>query len=90
MALASVTLTEILGMEWERDIEAGTGILHQRAFTEQLLKTFGFWQYSKPTKTSQAPSTRLGLDPISATPTLSCQSLCNAQGKGIWTRPNTG
>jgi hypothetical protein len=52
-------LTEMLGMEWERDIEAGTSILHQRAFTEKLLKTFGFWQYCKPTKTPQAPGTRL-------------------------------
>jgi hypothetical protein len=26
-------LTEMLSMEWERDIEAGTSILHQRAFT---------------------------------------------------------
>ena len=43
----------MLGMEWERYIEAGTSILHQRAFTEKLLKAFGFWQYSKPTKTSQ-------------------------------------
>jgi len=37
-------LTEMLGMEWERYIEAGTSILHQRAFTEKLLKAFGFWQ----------------------------------------------
>ena len=37
-------LTEMLSMEWERDIEAGTSILHQRAFTEKLLKAFGFWQ----------------------------------------------
>jgi hypothetical protein len=35
-------LTEMLGMEWERDIEAS--ILHQKAFTEKLLKAFGFWQ----------------------------------------------
>ncbi len=52
-------LTEMLGMEWERDIEVGTSNLHQSAFTEQLLKAFGFWQYSKPTKTPQAPGTRL-------------------------------
>jgi hypothetical protein len=52
-------LTEMLGMEWEHDIEAGTSILHQRAFTEKLLKVFGFWQYSKPTKTQQVPGTRL-------------------------------
>ena len=45
------TLTEMLGKEWERDIEAGTSILHQRAFMEKLLKAFGFWQDSKPTKT---------------------------------------
>jgi hypothetical protein len=44
-------LTKVLGMEWERDIEAGTSILHERAFTEKLLKAFGFWQYSQPTKT---------------------------------------
>ena len=31
-------LTEMLGMEWERDIEAGSSILHQKAFTEKLLK----------------------------------------------------
>jgi hypothetical protein len=31
-------LTEMLGMEWERDIEAGTSTLHQRAFKEKLLK----------------------------------------------------
>jgi hypothetical protein len=36
-------LTEMLGMEWERYIEAGTSVLHQRAFTEKLLKVFGFW-----------------------------------------------
>jgi hypothetical protein len=35
-------LTEMLGMEWERDIEAGTSILHQKAFTEELLKAFQF------------------------------------------------
>ena len=52
-------LTEMLCMEWERDIEAGASILHQEAFTEKLLKAFGFWQYSKPTKTPQAPVTRL-------------------------------
>ena len=28
-------LTEMLGMEWERDIEAGTSILHQKAFTRR-------------------------------------------------------
>ena len=38
-------LTEMLGMEWERDIEAGTTVLHQRAFSEELLKAFGFWEY---------------------------------------------
>ena len=56
------TLTEMLGKEWERDIEAGTSILHQRALTEKLLKALGFWQSSssdsKPTKTLQAPITR--------------------------------
>jgi hypothetical protein len=52
-------LTEMLGMEWERDIEAVTSILHQKDFTEKLLKAFGFWQYNKPTKTPQAPGTRL-------------------------------
>ena len=51
----------MLGMEWERYIEAGTSILHQRAFTEKLLKAFGFWQYSKLTKTSQASGTRLSV-----------------------------
>ena len=35
-------LTEMLGMEWERDIEVGTSNLHQSAFTEQLLKAFWF------------------------------------------------
>jgi len=53
----------MLGIEWERDIEAGTSILHQRALTEKLLKAFGFWQSSssdsKPTKTPQTPITRL-------------------------------
>jgi hypothetical protein len=52
-------LTEMLGMEWERDIESDTSILHQRAFTETLLNFFGFWQYTKHTKTQQAPDTRL-------------------------------
>ena len=28
-------LTEMPGMEWERDIEAGTIILHQKAFTRR-------------------------------------------------------
>jgi hypothetical protein len=51
-------LTEMLGMEWERDIEAGSSTLHQRVFTEKLLKAFSFWQYSKLTKTPQAPGTR--------------------------------
>jgi hypothetical protein len=46
-------------VEWERNIEAGTSVLHQRAFTEKLLKAFGFWEYSKPTKTPQTPGTRL-------------------------------
>jgi hypothetical protein len=49
----------MLGMEWKRDIEAGTSILHQRAFTEKLLKVFGFWKYGKPTKTPQSPGTLL-------------------------------
>ena len=35
-------LTEMLGMEGEHDIEAGTIVLNQRAFTEKLLKAFGF------------------------------------------------
>jgi hypothetical protein len=61
-------LTEMLGMEWERDIKAGTSILHQKAFTEKLLKAFGFWQYSKPTKTPQAPGTRLSAADKPATP----------------------
>jgi hypothetical protein len=61
-------LTEMLSMEWERDIEAGTSILHQRAFTEKLLKSFGFWQYSKPTKTPQPPGTRLSAADKPATP----------------------
>jgi deoxyribodipyrimidine photolyase-like uncharacterized protein len=73
-------LTEMLGMEWERDIEAGTSILHQRAFAEKLLKAFGFWQYSKPTKTPQAPSTRLSLviSPILLTP------CCTAGIESLW------
>jgi hypothetical protein len=33
--------------------------LHQRAFTDKLLKALGFWQYSKPTKAPQGPGTRL-------------------------------
>jgi len=45
-------LTEILGMEWERDIEAGTSILHQRAFTEKLPKAFGFWHNTASRLTS--------------------------------------
>jgi hypothetical protein len=61
-------LTEMLGMEWERDIEAGTSILHQRVFTEKLLEAFGFWQYSKPTKTPQAPDTRLSAADKPSTP----------------------
>ena len=51
-------LTKMIGMEWERDIEADTSILHQRSFTK-LLKAFGFCQYSKPTKTPQETGTRL-------------------------------
>ena len=42
--------------------------MHQRAFTEKLLKAFGFWQYSKPTKTPQAPGTRLSAADKPATP----------------------
>jgi hypothetical protein len=61
-------LTEILGMQWERDIEAGTSVLHQRAFTEKVLKAFGFWEYSKPTKTPQSPGTRLSAADKPATP----------------------
>jgi hypothetical protein len=57
----------MLGMEWERDIEAGTSILHQRAFTEELLKAFGFW-HSTPTKTPQAPGTHLSAADKPATP----------------------
>jgi hypothetical protein len=65
-------LTEMLGMEWERDIKAGTSTLHQRAFTEKLLKAFGFWQYSKPTKIPQAPGTRLSAadKPVTPDPVL--------------------
>jgi hypothetical protein len=33
-------LTDILGMEWDRDIQAGTSVLHQRAFTEKRLQDF--------------------------------------------------
>jgi hypothetical protein len=61
-------LTEMLGMEWERDIEAGTSNLHKRVFTEKLLKAFGFWQYSKLIKTPQAPGTRLSAADKPATP----------------------
>ena len=61
-------LTEMLGMEWKRDIEAGTSILHQRAFTEKLLKVFGFWKYSKSTKTQQDPGTCLRIPDKPATP----------------------
>jgi hypothetical protein len=61
-------LTEMLGMEWERDIEAGTSTLHQRAFTEKLLKAFCFWQCSKLTNTQQAPGTRLNAADKPATP----------------------
>jgi hypothetical protein len=61
-------LTEMLGMEWERDIEAGTSNLHKRVFTEKLLKVFGFWQYSKLIKTPQAPGTRLSAADKPATP----------------------
>jgi hypothetical protein len=61
-------LTEILGMEWERDIEAGTSVLHQRAFTEKLLNAFGFWEYSKPTKTPQTPGMRLSAADKPASP----------------------
>jgi len=39
--------------------DVGTSVLHQRAFTEKFLKAFDFWQYSKPTKTPQAPGTNL-------------------------------
>ena len=52
-------LTKMLGMEWECNIKAGTSTLHQRAFTEKLLKAFAFWQYNKQTKTPQEPGTRL-------------------------------
>ena len=61
-------LTEILGMEWDHDIKAGTSTLHQRAFTEKLLKAFGFWQYSMPTKTPQAAGTCLSAADKPATP----------------------
>jgi hypothetical protein len=54
-----LNLTKMLSMEWEHDIEAGTSPLHQRAFTEKMLKSFCFWQYNKPTKTPQTLVTRL-------------------------------
>jgi hypothetical protein len=71
MALASVTSPKC-SVERERDIEAGTSILHQRALTEKLLKSFGFWQYSKPTKTPQAPGTRLSAADKPDTPDPFC------------------
>ena len=37
-----LNLTKMLSMEWEHDIEAGTSPLHQRAFTEKMLKAFCF------------------------------------------------
>jgi hypothetical protein len=41
---------------------------HNLTFTEKLLKAFDFWQYSKPTKTPQAPGTRLSAADKPATP----------------------
>ena len=52
-------LTEMLGMEWVRDVEGGKSELHQVAFTEKMLKDFGYFEYPKPNKTPQAPNTRL-------------------------------
>ena len=64
----TLVINTLLTLEWERDIEAGTSVLHQRAFTEKLLKAFGFWEYSKPTKTPQAPGTRLSAADKPSTP----------------------
>ena len=38
MALASVTSKETIGMEWERNIEAGTSVLHDDIFCLFLQK----------------------------------------------------
>jgi hypothetical protein len=50
----------------------------RRAFTEKLLKAFGFWQYSKPTKTPQAPGTRLSASDKPDTPDPVLHRRCRA------------
>ena len=36
-------VSELLGMEWERDLENASSKLHQAAYTEKMLKSFGYW-----------------------------------------------
>ena len=53
-------VSELLGMEWERDLENASSKLHQAAYTEKMLKSFGYWGYHKPPRTPMLPGTRLG------------------------------
>ena len=53
-------VSELLGMEWERDFENASSKLHQAAYTEKMLKSFGYWGYHKPPRTPMLPGTRLG------------------------------
>ena len=59
--------SELLGMQWERNLDDRTSKIHQAAFTEKMLKSFGFWQYHKPPRTPMLPGTRLIPEPTLAT-----------------------
>ena len=51
--------SELLGMQWERNFENRTSKLHQAAYIEKMLKSFGFWNYHKPPRTPMPAGTRL-------------------------------
>ena len=50
-----------LGCEIERDMLAGTTILSQKHYAEDILRTYGFW-VSLPLTTLLPPHTRLSKD----------------------------
>ena len=67
--------SELLGMQWERNLDDRTSKVHQAAFTEKMLKSFGFWQYHKPPRTPMLPGNRLIPEPTVAT-----ESYCGSAG----------
>ena len=57
-----------LGCHIERDIQAGTTILSQKYYAEEVLRTFNHWDDTVPCLTPIPPNTRLSIDDCGKTP----------------------